>query len=348
MKNLLLAAQGKENARTPLWLMRQAGRYLPEYMEIRAQHNTLKMFKTPSIAKEITLQPLRRFDLDGAILYADILLIPDALDLGLTFQVGEGPKFSKTVRSAADLEEVLKAAAQEDKIISKLDYVGETLELVKSDLTKFHPNATLLGFAGAPFTVASYMIEGGSAHGEFWETKKLMLNDPATMHGLLDLVTRLTISYLQMQVKAGAEVVQLFESWGGALSPNLYKEFCLPYSKRILAALVGVVPTIHYVGESAGILKESFSAGGDVFSVDWRQSLSNVVPLAQDAGRALQGNLDPAFLFAPVEKLKVEVESILSVGRPHKSGYIFNLGHGINRFTPVESVSALVEIVHKN
>lgn len=340
-KPLLDAARGKKPAHTPLWLMRQAGRYLPEYREIRVKHDTLTMFKTPKIASEVTLQPLRRFPLDGAILYADILLIPDALGCGLSFAAGEGPKFARTIRSDEDLSWLKKQGEDIGAIVKKLSYVGETLSLVKPNLPA---STTLIGFAGAPFTVASYLVEGGSAHGEFIQTKKLMFSAPHVLHGLLDILTNITIDYLKMQVEHGIEILQLFESWGGMLTPDQYAEFCAPYADRVLKALSGYVPTIHFVGESAGILPEALSVKSNVFSVDWRQDIARVSKVTTE--RVLQGNLDPLTLFADKKTLETKVRAILEKGRAHPGGYIFNLGHGIHRETPIENVEFLVKLVH--
>lgn len=341
-KPLLVAASGKKPTRTPLWLMRQAGRYLPEYRAIREKHKTLTMFQTPNIAAEITLQPLKRFDLDAAILYADILLIPDALGMGLSFVQGEGPKFLHTVRSETDLAVVKKNSERRDVILNKLNYVNETLSLIKPQLA---PHVTLIGFAGAPFTVASYLVEGGSAHGEFLETKKLMFTAPHVLHGLLEIITDITIDYLDAQVKHGAEILQLFESWGGALAPKQYAEFCAPYSTRIMKALMSKCPMIHFVGESAGILEETLKVPSNVYGVDWRQDLARASTKISD--RAIQGNLDPLLLYAKQNILEPEVERILEVGTAHERGFIFNLGHGINKDTPIENVDWLVKKVHR-
>ena len=345
-KPLLAALKGQKPAHTPVWLMRQAGRYLPEYRAIREKNDTLTMFKTPTIAADITLQPLRRYALDGAIVYADILLLPEALGLGLEFVKGEGPQFARTIRSAQDLSWLQKQAANAKEVVARADYVAETLGRVKSELS---PDVTLLGFAGAPWTVASYMIEGGSAKGEFFESKKLMFDAPQVLHGLLNILTDLTIDYLHMQVDAGADALQLFESWGGALTPDQYLEFCAPYSIRIMNALRPRVPTIHFVGEAAGILNEVLTVPSDVFGVDWRQSLGRVSSHPLLGERGLQGNLDPLLLHASRTLLETKAAEILKAGRAHKTGqFIFNLGHGIRQTTPPENVGFLVDLVHKS
>lgn len=345
-KPLLLAAQGLRPPHTPQWLMRQAGRYLPEYKAIRSQHNTLTMFKTPSIAAEITLQPLRRYpNLDAAIVYADILLIPDALGLGLQFVQGEGPVFSRPIRSESDVLWLEEQAADTDAVLNRMDYLGETLQLVKAQLPE---PVTLIGFAGAPWTVASYMIEGQSAHGEFFHSKLFMLQHPSLFERVMKVLTRLTIAYLERQVQAGAEILQLFESWGGALTPAQYARFCAPYSKQIVAALKPKVPVIHFVGESAGILDEVLSVESNVLGVDWRQSLASVGQRCQGRVQALQGNLDPLILHASQHELQQALESVLTAGQELKNlGYIFNLGHGIRQTTPVENVAFVTEFVRK-
>lgn len=344
-KILLEAAQGKTTHKIPIWLMRQAGRYLPEYMEYRKKYNTLEMFKTPSIATEITLQPLKRFHLDGAILYADILLVPDAMGLELFFIEKEGPHFRKTIRSHVDLKQINSQAENIDKLLDKLSYVAETVEKVKQNLTK---ETTFLGFAGAPFTVASYMIEGGSSKkDEFFECKKLMFNEPETFHKLMELLTNATIAYLKMQIKAGVEVVQLFESWSGALSPDQFREFCLPYSKKIVDEIKKEVPVISFFGQGASLIPEALKINPNVHSVDWRQDLSFVSKSFAGSGIALQGNLDPLLLYAPKKLLEEKLDTCLKIGTAHPHGYIFNLGHGCTQHTPIENVAHLVDCVNK-
>jgi len=345
-KPLLMAARGERTAHTPQWLMRQAGRYLPEYRSIRAQHDTLTMFKTPRIAAEITLQPLRRFPaLDAAIVYADILLIPDALGLGLQFLQGEGPVFSHPIRSESDVQWLEDQASDIAAVMNKLDYLSETLGKVKEQLA---PEVTLIGFAGAPWTVASYMLEGHSARGEFFTSKLFMLQHPSLFERVMTVITDLTIAYLERQVSAGAEVIQLFESWGGALTPGQYAQFCAPFSARIAKALRPRVPVIHFVGESAGILPEVLNIEADVLGVDWRQDLSRVGEKARGHVRALQGNLDPLLLHASQRDLQSALEGLLAAGSRLKDlGYIFNLGHGIRQTTPVENVAFVTDFVRR-
>lgn len=342
-KTLLQAAKGNKTTHTPVWLMRQAGRYLPEYREYRKKHPTLEMFKTPSIASEITLQPLRRFPLDGAIIYADILLIPDAMGLGLSFVEKEGPQFQHAIRSQEDLKLILPCLENIEHLIEKLSYVGETIERVKPQLES---HVTLLGFAGAPFTVASYMIEGKSSHGEFLETRKLLYKDPKTFHRLMDCITTATISYLKMQIAAGVEVVQLFESWSGALSGRHYNEFCLPYMKKIVSEISQQIPMICFLGQGGHLIPQVLEMNPNVYSVDWRQDLAAVSKQFEGQNIALQGNLDPALLYAPEDVIAKQLKSCLNAGKNHAHGYIFNLGHGITQHTPLEKVSYLVDAVH--
>lgn len=345
-KPLLMAAQGLRPPHTPQWLMRQAGRYLPEYRAIRAQNDTLTMFRTPRIASEITLQPLRRFpNLDAAIVYADILLIPDALGLGLQFIQGEGPVFARPIRSESDVQWLEDEAADVDAVLQRMDYLYETLGLVKNQLSK---DLTLIGFAGAPWTVASYMLEGQSAHGEFHTSKLFMLQHPSLFERVMSVITRITIAYLEKQVDAGAEIIQLFESWGGALTPAQYERFCAPYSRQITQALRKRCPVIHFIGESAGILPEVLKVDADVLGVDWRQNLARAAAQAKGHVKAVQGNLDPLILHASQKELQNALESILSKGTALDGlGYIFNLGHGIRQTTPLENVAFLTDFVRR-
>ncbi len=343
-KPLLEAAQGKKTNQIPLWFMRQAGRYLPEYQEIKKRHNTLTMFQTPAIASEITLQPLKRFNLSAAILYADILLISDAMGLELSFVEKQGPRFAKTIRSPQDLQSILPHAQNLDALIQKLSYVAETIALTKPKLS---PQTTFLGFAGAPFTVASYMIEGGSSlKGEFLECKKLMFRYPQTFHALMDLLTEATIAYLKMQINAGVEAVQLFESWSGALSVDQFQEYCLASHQRIISEIKKHVPIICFLGQGAALLPEVPKINPNVYSVDWRQDLANVSEYLKNYPIALQGNLDPLLLYAPQEILQKHLEKCLKIGTKHPHGFIFNLGHGVTPQTPIKSLEFLVHFIN--
>lgn len=341
-KILYLAAQGQKTKAIPMWFMRQAGRYLPEYRSIKNQHNTLKMFKTPSIAAEMTLQPLRRFPIDGAILYADILLIPDAMGLGLSFVENEGPVFLKKIRSKNDLEVIESSVQNIDELMTKLSYVGQTLTLVKEQLS---PHISMLGFAGAPFTVASYMIEGKSSKGEFIETKKFLFQSPHLFHNLMSYLTQATIAYLKMQIQAGAEVVQLFESWSGAIDSHFYKEFCYPYVKEIIDEIKKEAPIILFLGQGAALTQQVLQLKPSIYSVDWRQDLETVAKEFSGSGIGLQGNLDPLLLYAPQELIRKKVLQCLEIGSRYQHSYIFNLGHGFHKTTPVENVDFVTQLV---
>lgn len=343
-KPVLKALMGEKNIVTPVWFMRQAGRCLPEYRAIKSTMKTYDMFITPKVASEVTMQPLKRFPLDAAIVYADILHIPDALGCGLSFEPGDGPKFSHTVRTKSDLTLLRDRLKDSSKVADSLSFVGETLRLVKPQLAK---DQTLIGFAGSPWTVASYVVEGGSSH-NFHQVKALMMKDPQVFKDLMEILTEATIPYLQMQIRAGAEVIQLFESWGGqALGTNMYKEFCKPYMERIIKALSSQVPIIHFVNRSAGIWDEIVSLPSQGIGIDWAQPLSKVALDPRMQGRCLQGNLDPMWLYASWDKLKMEAQEILTAGRNFSGGYIFNVGHGFTPDTPLENVEKLVEFIHQ-
>jgi uroporphyrinogen decarboxylase len=322
---------------TPVWFMRQAGRYMAEYRAIRVRHSLLEICAQPELAAEVTMQPVRRLGVDAAILFADILLPLPPMGLQLEFAAGEGPVIHNPVRTAADVE-VLRTVEPRESLASVL----ETVRLVRAELNGRIP---LIGFAGAPFTVASYAIEGGSSR-QFVETKRLMYGDEALWHRFMSHVTDTIVAYLTAQVEAGADVIQLFDSWAGILSPQDYERYALPYSQRILRALQALeVPSIHFGVGTATILHLLQQAGGDVIGLDWR------VPLDEGwerlgAGAGVQGNLDPTVLFAPVSAIRPRVEDVLrrAGGRP---GHIFNLGHGILPGTPVEHVKAVVEMVHE-
>lgn len=356
---LVEAALGKKTARPPVWLMRQAGRYLPEYRAIREGMDTLSMFRSPAVAAEITLQPLRRFPMDGAIVYADILLIPDALGLGLSFVAGEGPAFARPVRNAADVA-ALRAVWETDRagVMARLVHVGETLELVKA---KLDPSQALIGFAGAPWTVACYMIEGKGSHGEFFEAKRLAFSSPEVLKDLIDLVSEVTVAYLQMQIKAGAQLLQLFESWGMSLSAAAFREFCQEPVQRILASIPAHVPSIYFVNGIAALLREAAQLGSSVLGVDWRVDLSrtceDLAALARASSgapgdakslplvKALQGNLDPLVLYGNEARVRAEVRSIVAQMASQPFGHIFNLGHGLRPTTPLSGVEWCVDEV---
>ena len=322
---------------TPVWFMRQAGRYMPEYRQIRERHSLLEIIARPELAAEVTLQPVHALGVDAAILFADILLPLEPMGLGLEFVKGEGPLIHRPVRSLHDAENLRPLDPHGD-----LGHVLEAIRLVRRELGDRTP---LIGFAGAPFTVAAYAIEGGASR-DFVHTKTLMYAHPAAWEALMTRMAYALGAYLLAQAEAGAQALQLFDSWAGALSPQDYRRFVLPYSRMVLqqAAAAGV-PLLHFGVSTAMLLELLQQAGGDVIGLDWR------VPLDQGWRRlgyqtAVQGNLDPAALFAPLPALREQVADVLerAAGRP---GHIFNLGHGILQHTPVENVRAVVEMVHE-
>lgn len=334
---LLAAARRQPVPHTPVWFMRQAGRYLPEYRAIRERHSLLQICATPSLATEVTLQPVRRLGVDAAILFADILLPLVPMGLDLTFGHGEGPVITNPIRNARDVARL----AQVD-VRDALAPVLETARLVRRELDDATP---LIGFAGAPFTVACYAIEGRASR-HFVTTKRLMYESPETWHTLLRRLVTVLGDYLMAQVEAGAQALQLFDSWVGAMGPNDYARYVLPYSRQLFDRLRPLdVPLIHFGVETGSLLELMRDAGGDVIGVDWR------VPLDQareriGAGHAVQGNLDPVALFGPLPELRARVRDVLqrAGGRP---GHIFNLGHGVLPETPVDHVRAVVDLVHE-
>jgi uroporphyrinogen decarboxylase len=322
---------------TPVWFMRQAGRYMPEYRAIRAKYSLLEIVRRPEVAAEVTLQPVRALGVDAAILFADILLPVIPLGLELEFAVGEGPVIANPVRTVGDVARLREVDPQAD-----LGHVLEAVRLVRGELEGQVP---LIGFAGAPFTLASYMIEGGASR-SFVHTKLMMHAAPEAWHALMNRLAAVLSAYLLAQVQAGVQAVQLFDSWVGALSPQDYARFVQPYSHLVLSALEGAgVPVIHFGTGTATLLSHMRQAGGTVIGLDWRIPLDRGWELAGH-DRAVQGNLDPVALFAPLPVLREQVSDILrrAAGRP---GHIFNLGHGILPGTPVENVRAVVEMVHE-
>lgn len=320
---------------TPVWFMRQAGRYMPEYRAIREKYSLLEICYQPELAAEVTLQPVHALGVDAAILFADILLPVIPLGLGLEFAKGEGPVIGKPVRTLGDLSAMKPVDAETD-----LGYVMDAIRILRRELT-----VPLIGFCGAPFTVASYIIEGGSSR-EFLHTKTMMYSAPEVWRALMDRLSNVLADYLVAQIRAGAQAVQIFDSWVGALSPQDYENFVLPYSQRVLeAAKAENVPVIHFGTNTTTLLPLMKRAGGDVIGLDWRIPLDDGwALLGQDV--AVQGNLDPTLLFAPLPEIKKRVQDILrrAEGRP---GHIFNLGHGILQHTPVENVKAVVDMVHE-
>jgi len=317
--------------------MRQAGRYLPEYRALRARHGFLELCKTPALAAEVTLLPVKRLAVDAAILFADILLILEAMGVGLEFAKGGGPVIHRPVRGRADVEALVRVPAS-----AAVPYVFETIRLVRARLAGKVP---LIGFAGAPFTLASYIVEGRGSR-NYVHTKMLMYGDPAAWHLLMERLAETTVEYVREQVAAGAEAVQLFDSWIGCLSPDDYRSYVLPHMRTTFAALARTgVPVMHFGTGTAALLELMREAGGDVIGLDWRVDLGAAwARLGADV--AVQGNLDPVALFAPPGEIRRRVARVLEQagGRP---GHVFNLGHGVLPETPVAHVVAMVDAVHE-
>lgn len=320
--------------RPPLWIMRQAGRYLPEYRAIRAQHSFTEMYKQPDVAVEVTLQPIRRFGLDAAIVFSDILVIPEAMGLPVDFPTG-GPVFSKVVRTREEVE-ALKPVNPEES----LGFVKEALTTLRRELSD---ETALIGFSGAPYTLATYAVEGQGSKA-FQHIKTLEYRDPATLELLLDKLTDAVIDYLVMQVKCGVDAVQLFDSWGGNLTPEAYERFALPRAKKIFDAVRAAGGrSIHFVNLGAGLLELSAQAGADVVGIDWRTSMDQAIDRV-GTDKVVQGNLDPLAFQAPREEITRLANDIIKAGRRAR-GHVFNVGHGVIPSTPIEGVQALVDAV---
>lgn len=327
---------------TPVWIMRQAGRYLPEYRAARAKAGDfLTLCKTPELACEVTLQPINRFSLDAAILFSDILTIPDAMGLGLSLNEGVGPKFSNPVRTPGDI-----ASLPELVIESDLGYVIEAIKLIRSELDGRVP---LIGFSGSPWTLMTYMVEGGSSK-DFSTVKAIIYDDPSSAHLLLDKVTDAVINYLRAQAHAGAQALMVFDTWGGALSSNAYREFSLRYMHRIVSELksdtvLSSVPITLFTKGGGNWLEKIADTGCDCIGIDWTISLAEAYQRVGDRV-ALQGNMDPAVLYASDDRVKVEVSRIVQEAG-NRPGHVFNLGHGIHPAIDPEKVAVLVESVHR-
>ena len=339
--DLLLRALLREpTPRRPIWLMRQAGRYLPEYRATRGRAGSfMAMCTNPQLACEVTLQPLERFPLDAAILFSDILTIPHAMNLGLEFEAGEGPKLERPVRTQADLDKLGVPDPHQE-----LRYVIDAVALIRRELAGRVP---LIGFAGSPWTVATYMVEGGGSK-TFGIIKRMMYETPRVLHGLLDILARATILYLNAQIAAGAQTVMVFDTWGGVLTPTQYEEFSLRYMAQIIGALTREsegrrVPNIVFTKGGGAWLDRIAAIGCDAVGIDWTTDLAT--GRSAVAGKvALQGNLDPSALFAPPDTLRTETLRVLeSFGAG--PGHVFNLGHGITPDVNPERVALLVETV---
>ena len=322
--------------RVPLWLMRQAGRYMPEYRALRKDRSILELCRTPELAAEVTLQPINRFDLDAAIIFADILLPLEGLGIGFHFAEGEGPIIEKPVRSPADVDALRSFDPTDD-----LGYVLEAIRIVRGELEGKVP---LIGFAAAPFTLASYMIEGGSSR-NYLLMKSFMYQQPEAWDRLMRHVADMTRDYLAAQIEAGAQAIQIFDSWVGALSPEDYRTYVLPHSARVLEGLAEYdVPRIHFGTNTATLLEAMKEANSEVLGVDWRLPMKKAREII-GPDFAVQGNLDPVLLMAPRDVLVERVQGILE-GADAGNGYIFNLGHGVLPPTPMDSVDAVIETVH--
>jgi len=328
--------------RTPIWMMRQAGRYLPEYRATRKQAGSfLDLCMNAELACEVTLQPLRRYPMDAAILFSDILTVPDALGLGLYFEEGEGPRFRKTVRSETDLAGLNSITAEND-----LGYVMRAVSTIRSELNGSVP---LIGFSGSPWTLATYMVEGGSSK-DFARVKSMAYDKPALMHDLLSLLADAVADYLAAQVRAGAQALQIFDTWGGSLSASAYREFSLAYMRRILERLPveaegRPVPVIVFTKGGGQWLESIADCGAHAVGIDWTTDIGLARKRIGDKV-ALQGNMDPSMLFASPERIRAEVAEILATFGPG-SGHVFNLGHGITPGVNPDHVTAFVEAVQE-
>lgn len=327
---------------TPVWIMRQAGRYLPEYRKVREQAGDfLTLCKTPELACQVTLQPLERFNLDAAILFSDILTIPDAMGLGLTFAEGEGPRFAKPIRNQQDVNKlsVPDPAAE-------LNYVNEAIRLINQSLAGKVP---LIGFAGSPWTLACYMVEGGSSR-DFKHIKAMLYQEPKLLHHLLGILAESVIQYLNAQIRAGVHAVMLFDTWGGILTTSAYQQFSLAYMTHVISGLQRyqndtTIPVILFTKGGGQWLPSMVDSGCDALGIDWTFELSRARSMVADKV-ALQGNLDPAALYAKPEQIRQEVgRTLASYG--YGSGHVFNLGHGITPDISPDHVKIMVDAVHE-
>ncbi|NOZ24480.1 MAG: uroporphyrinogen decarboxylase [Nitrospirae bacterium] len=333
----LRACRGEDVEYTPVWIMRQAGRYLPEYQKVRAGVDFLTLCKTPELAAEVTLQPVDILGVDAAILFSDILIPLEAMGMKLRFHENKGPVLGNPVRGAGDVERL-----RVPEPLESVPFVLETIRILRKALSGKVP---LIGFAGAPFTLATYMIEGGGSK-NFINTKALMYREPEVFHSLMRKITDTTIAYLSSQIEAGAHAVQVFDSWAGALAPDDYAVNSLPYVKETVKALRPFgVPVIYFVNNCGGLLEQARASGADVIGIDWRVDIGEAVKRL--GGKvSVQGNLDPCALFSSVDVLRLKVEDILKKGRTAR-GHVFNLGHGILPQTRPDMARALVDIVHE-
>ncbi len=341
----LKACRGEAVSFTPIWIMRQAGRYLPDYQKVRGKVDFLTLCKTPELAAEVTIQPVDILKVDAAILFSDILIPVEAMGMPLEFHEKKGPVLAPAVRDENTVKKLFVPDPED-----KMRFVMDTIRILRKELSGRVP---LIGFSGAPFTTATYMIEGGTSK-NFLNTKRMIFQSPELYCSLMDKITATVTEYLKAQIKAGAQAVQLFDTWGGIFSPQDFKAYALSYVKKTIhdirewqkAEKSEPVPIIYFVGETAGLLEEIKESGADVHGVDWRINLDDAIrKLGNNA--VVQGNLDPLALFLPQNKIEERVKDILSRAVSAK-GHIFNLGHGVVPETQPDNVIALVEMVHKH
>ncbi|MEW6602022.1 MAG: uroporphyrinogen decarboxylase [Nitrospirota bacterium] len=344
MNNTFLkACRGEKTEYTPIWIMRQAGRYLTEYKAVRGKADFLTMCKTPELAAEVTIQPIDILNVDAAILFSDILIPCEAMGQGLDFHEGKGPLLGPAIRDKDTVDNLIVPDPEE-----KMKFVMDAVRLLRKELSGRVP---LIGCAGAPFTTATYMIEGGTSKG-FLHTKRMIYETPDLYRSLMSKVTSTITEYLKAQVAAGAQAVQIFDTWGGIFSPSDFRDHALSYVQQIIRDLKAwmqkrgeAVPVIYFVGATAGLLEEIKTSGADVFGVDWRINIDDAAKrLGGDV--VVQGNLDPLALFLPKDKIEENVRDILSRASSAR-GHVFNLGHGVVPETPRDNVIALVEMVHR-
>lgn len=333
--NFLKACRGEKVDYTPIWLMRQAGRYLPQYQAVRVNVDFLTLCKTPELAAEVTLQPVKILGVDAAILFSDILIPVEAMGMTLDFTEKSGPTLSEPIRNKTAVDKLIMPDTEVD-----MPFIIETIRMLRRKL-----NVPLIGFSGAPFTLATYMVEGGSSK-NFIHTKRMMFQNNRLFHYLMEKLTLTVTSYLTAQIRAGVQAVQIFDTWAGAVTPYDYRVSILPFVKKVIAELKKEgIPIIYFANDCAGILKEVKKSGADVFGIDWKTDISDAI---KKLGKKMvvQGNLDPCALFLSKKEIEERVKDILWKGEAAR-GHIFNLGHGILPETPVENAIALVEAVHK-
>ena len=332
----LAACRREKTPYTPVWLMRQAGRYMEEYRRLRAEFGFLQLCKRPDLAAEITVTPVERLGVDAAILFADILLLLEPMGVGLEYTKDDGPVIRRPVRSGAEVDRLLEFDPEKS-----LPFV---FDAVRKSCVALNGKVPLIGFSGAPFTLASYLIEGGGSR-NYIHTKQLIYSDPDAWHALMKRLSQAIVKYLNAQIAAGAEVVQLFDSWVGCMSPDDYQKYVLPHTRATISGLTPGMPVIHFSTGTAGLLKLIRAGGGDIIGVDWRVNLDEAWQrVGYDVG--IQGNLDPVALLAPQDEIRRKVQEILKRAGG-RAGHIFNLGHGVLPETPVEHVIAMVDAVHE-